>query len=302
MNVAALKPLLPPDERSWWQHTKWLLLRRGSQIGILGLFMLGPWFEFWLVKGNLSASLTLDVLPLTDPYLFLQILLTGHLPVSAAIIGAAIVIAAYLLVGGRVYCSWVCPVNIVTDAANWTRERLQLRAGSLFNRNTRYWLLAATLVLTLVTGTLAWELLNPVSLAHRGLFYGMGLGWAVFAAIFLLDLLVSRRAWCGHLCPMGAFYSLLGWKSLLRVSANRRADCDDCMDCFNVCPEPQVIKPALKGATQGISPVITDLNCTNCGRCIDVCDRRVFAFGSRFNHSENPQSTIPTTQPRGATS
>jgi ferredoxin-type protein NapH len=24
------------------------------------------------------------------------------------------------------------------------------------------------------------------------------------------------------------------------------------------------------------------VNCTNCGRCIDVCDKDVFSFGTRF--------------------
>jgi len=39
-----------------------------------------------------------------------------------------------------------------------------------------------------------------------------------------------------------------------------------------------VIKPALKGQGQGIGPVIRDINCTNCGRCIDVCSKDVFRF------------------------
>ena len=37
---------------------KWLLARRGTQLSILGLFMVGPWFCLWLVKGNLSFSET----------------------------------------------------------------------------------------------------------------------------------------------------------------------------------------------------------------------------------------------------
>ena len=117
-----------------------------------------------------------------------------------------------------------------------------------------------------------------------GVIFGLGLGWLVLLAVFLLDLLVSRRAWCGHLCPMGAFYSLLALPSPLRVRADKRAQCDDCMDCFAVCPESQVIRPALKGDDKGIGPVITGINCTNCGRCIDVCARDVFRFGSRFRN------------------
>lgn len=294
MNVATLRMALHSEERSWWQSYKWLLLRRTSQLSILGLFLLGPWFDLWLVKGNLSSSLILDVLPLTDPYLFLQVLVAGHLPLTAAMIGVAIVTGFYLLVGGRIYCSWVCPVNMITDAAHWLRERLSIRSSSLFTRKTRYWLLPASLILAMLTGTLAWELVNPVSLAHRGLFYGMGLGWAVMAAIFLLDFLVSRRAWCGHLCPMGAFYSLLSWKSVVRIRASQRSACNDCLDCYAVCPEPQVIKPVLKGAGKGVSPVITAVNCTNCGRCIDVCGKQVFEFGTRFNHSEIGAATAST--------
>ena len=55
------------------------------------------------------------------------------------------------------------------------------------------------------------------------------------------------------------------------------------MDCVAVCPEPHVIMPALKGIN-GAGPVILDLNCTNCGRCIDVCSKDVFEFGTRFGN------------------
>jgi ferredoxin-type protein NapH len=34
----------------------------------------------WIVKGNLAYSLTLDTLPLTDPYVLLQSLLAGNWP------------------------------------------------------------------------------------------------------------------------------------------------------------------------------------------------------------------------------
>ncbi|MCO6413499.1 MAG: quinol dehydrogenase ferredoxin subunit NapH [Thiogranum sp.] len=271
-------------ERGWLSAHKWLLARRFSQLAILALFLAGPWFGIWIVKGNLVSSVTLDVLPLTDPYVLLQSLLARHAPEAAAVTGALIVLAFYLLVSGRTYCAWVCPVNIVTDSAHWLRERLNITGASRLSRNTRYWLLGATLLLALITGTLAWELVNPVTMLQRGLIFGMGLGWTLVLAVFLLDLLVARRAWCGHLCPVGAFYSLLGTHGLVRVRADNRRQCDDCMDCFMVCPEQQVIRPALKGADKGIGPVITSPNCTNCGRCIDVCAKQVFTFGGRFNN------------------
>lgn len=275
------------ERKGWLRAHQWLLLRRFSQLAILGLFLLGPLAGIWIVKGNLSASLTLDTLPLTDPYLLLQSLLARHIPETTAVLGAVVVLAFYLLVGGRVYCSWVCPVNIVTDAAQWLRDRIGISTSTRLSPNTRYWMLGMTLVLAAMTGTLAWEAINPVSMMHRGIIFGTGMAWLVVMAVFLLDLFVSKRAWCGHLCPVGAFYSLLGKTSVLRVSAVQRSQCNDCMDCFAVCPEMQVIRPALKGAEQGVGPVILDANCTNCGRCIDVCSKDVFQFATRFNNSIN---------------
>lgn len=268
-------------EKGWFGSHKWLILRRSSQLAILALFLVGPLAGPWIVKGNLAYSLTLSTLPLADPYVLLQSLLAGHLPEKMALIGVVIVLAFYFLVGGRVYCSWVCPLNLVTDAASWLRGRLGIKGGAHISRKLRYWVLAMTLVLAAATGTIAWELINPVSMLHRGLIFGLGMAWTIVLAVFLLDLFVSANAWCGHVCPVGAFYSLLGRFSPLRVSAAKREACNDCMDCFAVCPEPQVIRPALKGARQNVGPAILSPNCTNCGRCIDVCSKNVFRFGLR---------------------
>jgi ferredoxin-type protein NapH len=275
-------------EKGWLRAHKWLILRRISQFSILALFLAGPWFGQWIVKGNLAYSYTLGFLPLTDPYVALQSMVTGHLPETLGLVGLAIVLVFYLLVGGRVYCSWVCPVNIVTDAAGWLRGRLGIKGSSQLSRSTRYWILGMTLVGSALTGVVLWELINPVSMLHRGLIFGMGMAWTVVLVVFLFDLFVTSRGWCGRLCPVGAFYSLIGRWSPVRVSAPARAACNDCMDCFEVCPEPQVIRPALKGEGKGVGPVILSPNCTNCGRCIDVCSKEVFTFGLRFN---NPVST-----------
>jgi ferredoxin-type protein NapH len=263
-------------------------------LGALALFLAGPWLGWWIVKGNLNFSYTLNTLPLADPYVLLQSLAAGHRPEWKALLGACIILVFYLLVGGRTYCAWVCPVNVVTDTAHWSRRRLGVRGGARVSRTARYWILAMTLALALVSGTIAWELVNPVSLLHRGIIFGIGVGWIIILSMFLLDLFVAERGWCGHLCPVGAFYSLLGRFSLLRVAAVRRSQCDDCGDCYVVCPEPLVIKPALKGADRGIGPVILSPNCTNCARCIDVCSKDVFAFSSRFSSRSPVQAGDPT--------
>ena len=267
--------------KGWLAAHKWLLLRRISQFGILALFLAGPWLQVWIVKGNLSSSLTLGILPLTDPFIFLQSLAALHWPETQALIGVAVVTGFYLLVGGRVYCAWVCPVNVLTDSAAWLRRRLGIKTGRAPTAATRWWLLAGTLAVAAVTGSLAWELVNPVSLLHRGLLFGMGLGWLLIAAVFLFDLLIASRGWCGHVCPMGACYALLGKTALLRVSAVRRNFCNDCLDCFAVCPEPQVIRPALKKVGQeSRSSLFRVQQLRSLHR---VCSKDVFRFATRFD-------------------
>ncbi|MCC7548300.1 MAG: quinol dehydrogenase ferredoxin subunit NapH [Burkholderiales bacterium] len=263
-------------------RNRWLLARRLVQGTILVLFLLGPWFAIWWVKGNLASSTVLDVLSLTDPLILLQSLAAGHAPHALALTGALIVLVFYLVVGGRVYCSWVCPINVVTDAAHWLRTRLGLGPGWQPRRSLRYWLLAMTLIVSAVTGSIAWELVNPITWLHRGLVFGMGLAWLVVLAVFLFDLLVSRRGWCSHLCPVGAFYGALGCAALVRVNARGRAACTDCGDCYRACPEPQVLVPALKPRAADASVVIASGDCTNCGRCIDVCGENVLHMGTRF--------------------
>ncbi|SDX24289.1 ferredoxin-type protein NapH [Ruegeria halocynthiae] len=268
--------------KGWLGAHKYLLLRRTSQLCFLMLFLLGPWFGIWIVQGTLAGSLTLGVLPLTDPFVFLQSLIAGHWPELTAAIGAAIVLVTYALIGGRVYCSWVCPINPVTDGAHWLHRKLGLQKGWQPKRGTRLWIMATVLIVSGLTGAIAWELVNPITMLHRGLVFGMGFVWAMVAAIFLFDLFVSRHGWCGHICPVGAFYGLVGSKALLRVSAASRSACDDCMDCYAVCPENHVISPALKGKGDD-TPLILSPDCSNCGRCIDICAEDVFKFTHRFD-------------------
>ena len=285
-------------KKGWLKAHKWLILRRLSQILILALFIFSPWLadktSVWLIKGNLASSEVLNTVPLMDPYVLLQSIVAGNWPILTGFIGALIVTAFYFLVGGRVYCSWVCPINIVTDVAAWLRNKMGIKGGAQISRKARYWILGFTFVLALVTGSIAWELVNPVSMVYRGLIFGMGFGWGIVLAVFLLDFAISRRAWCGSLCPVGAFYGLIGSKSPVRVNAFQREQCNDCMDCFIVCPEQQVIKAPLKGAAKGIGSIITSGECTNCGRCIDVCAEDVFRFEPTNPFNKYPINITPS--------
>lgn len=277
--TAALASAMPTKRAA---RSRWLVARRLSQLTVFALFLLGPWAGVWVVKGNLASSLTLGALPLTDPFVLAQSVASGHWPERAALIGVAIVLLAYGLVAGRAYCGWVCPVNAANDAASWLRRRFKLSGGRTPPRSLRYWLLGAVLVASALTGQMVWEAVNPVTLTQRALIFGGGLAWAALGAVFLFDLFVAPRGWCGHVCPMGAAYALIGSTPLLRVAATHSSRCDDCGDCYAVCPEPQVLVAPIK-AKGGAGPVITARECTACARCVDVCPTDVLRFTHRFD-------------------
>lgn len=261
----------------WWKAHRFLILRRVSQLTIIALFMAGPtWGVF---KGNLSSSTLFDVVPFTDPLLLLQTTAAGHLPEFTAILGALIVVALYAVIAPRAFCAWVCPLNIVTDLAAWLRRKLNLKASYSWPKSLRYWLIPVLLIGSAISGSALWVWIDPVSALHRGLIFGMGAGWMLIVLVFLLDLLLVEHGWCGHLCPLGATYGIIGKQSIMRVTATDRNACTKCMDCFNVCPEPQVLREPLKDGDIRVM----DQDCISCGRCIDVCSEKVFEFKTRYS-------------------
>lgn len=262
---------------------RWLLLRRLSQLAILMVFLSGPCFGVWILKGNYSGSLLLDTVPLTDPLMMLESLFAGHWPALTALAGALVIVAIYALIASRAFCAWVCPLNPVTDFAAWMRRKLNIRQSASLPRGLRYGILLAVLAGSAVSGTLLWEWLNPVALLGRSLIFGAVGGLWLILAVFLFDLLVTEHGWCGHICPMGALYGVIGAKAMVRVSAEHREKCTRCMDCFHVCPESQVLREPVLNNDH--SPLVLSKDCISCGRCMDVCAEHVFEFKNRFHRS-----------------
>ena len=260
----------------WWRANRFLVFRRICQFAVIGLFMMGP--TWGILEGNLSSSEFFGVIPMSDPLLLMQTLLTGFLPETSAILGGVLIVVFYALVSPRAFCGWVCPLGLVTDLAAWLRRKTGMNASYQWNSSIRYWLLATILIGSAVSGTVLWTWLDPVAALHRGLIFGMGAGWILIVLVFLIDLLLVEHGWCGHLCPLGAAYGVIGRKSVMRVVAVNRENCHDCMDCFNVCPEPKILRQPLK---QGDRRIMSQ-DCTSCGRCIDVCSEKVFEFRTKI--------------------
>ncbi|RLA73040.1 MAG: quinol dehydrogenase ferredoxin subunit NapH, partial [Epsilonproteobacteria bacterium] len=178
---------------------RYLLMRRFVQIGLLILYFGANAYGWKILQGNLSGSLLFETIPLADPYALVQMLFAGAVLATDILIGGLIIALLYAIVGGRAFCSWVCPINMVTDLANWLRRKLgisKVQKRVYMSRSLRYWMLGLSLLLSLVMGVAAFELISPISMVHRGLVFGMGLGFGAIIVIFLFDLFVHENAWC----------------------------------------------------------------------------------------------------------
>jgi len=262
-----------------WNSYRYLILRRFTQIGILVLFFGANAWGWKILEGNLSTSKIFGIIPMSDPYAVMQMVAAGAVVATDLLLGVAVVTLFYFLIGGRAFCSWVCPINMVTDSANYLRrvfdiDRAQLQKQPI-SRNARYWILVIGLIVSVFMGIAAFEFISPISMLHRGIVFGIGFGWAAVLIIFLFDLFVLKNGWCGHLCPLGGFYSLLGKFSFIRVH-HIEENCTLCMKCKVVCPEKQVLHMIGKESL----PVLSG-ECTNCARCIEVCDDDALKFSIR---------------------
>ncbi|MDC7242890.1 MAG: 4Fe-4S binding protein, partial [Sphaerochaetaceae bacterium] len=166
---------------------KYLILRRITQISLMLLYFGANAWGWNILVGNLSSSKILDTIPMSDPYAVLQMFSAGAIIATDLLLGVVVAVLFYGFIGGRAFCSWVCPVNMITDAANFLRRKLgfnQIQKKQPASRSMRYWVLGLSVIISAILGLSAFEFVSPVSMVHRGIVFGMGFGWAAIVVIF----------------------------------------------------------------------------------------------------------------------
>jgi ferredoxin-type protein NapH len=249
-----------------WRHRRWAAL-----IGVNGLFTLSYWLDIQILEGSLTASRLLGF-HLADVYSSLLVMLAErHVAVNLAI-GAATVSLVWAFVGGRSFCSWVCPYHLVAEWAELLHLRLAARGwvrDHPIHRGVRTLLWVAFAVLAFVTGHTLFLALNPIGVLSRALVYGASLALVWVAALLVFEVLYARRAWCRYVCPIGLTYGVLGSRAAIRVTYDLES-CAHEGECRKVCEVPHVLELTIKGRAEepklDVGP-----DCTRCGLCVDVC-------------------------------
>ncbi|MCL2020955.1 MAG: NapH/MauN family ferredoxin-type protein [Betaproteobacteria bacterium] len=256
-----------------WRNRRWIVL-----VAVNLLFLFSFWLDIQILEGALTASRFVGF-HLVDLNSALQVMLAHKHVIVNLVIGTVTVFLLWVMLGGRSFCSWVCPYHLLAELTEKLHLRLvqkKIVTDHEFHRGTRtvFWVLFA--ILAFVTGYTVFETLSPVGILSRALIYGPGLALAWVFLLLLFEIFWSRRAWCRYVCPIGLTYGVVGTITPLRVSYHVEA-CFHEGDCRKVCLVPHVLDVTIKGrATEtemGLGP-----DCTRCGLCVDACPTGALRF------------------------
>lgn len=229
----------------------------------------------------------------------LESLLGTKVIVARALIALAGVLIVILL-AGKAFCSWVCPVphfqNIFkskkakqaeaqacSEAADRSLKRWE-RGEDIRHQtiDSRHAVLGGALLSTAIFGFPVFCLVCPIGLIFATfiLFWRLiqfnepTIGLIVFPLILVIELLVFKR-WCGVICPLGALMSLASKaNTTFRPSVNAemclRSEGASCKACASACPER--IDPVNNLGDRPID------ECIRCKSCSDVCPVCAISF------------------------
>lgn len=275
--------------RNHFHRHRFAWMRRSTAVLVLLLFYWGAQPSFPWFKGSLAASRLFSTIPLLDPLSGLEVILASRSFTGTLLLGITLVTVLYAILG-RVFCAWVCPLGMILDLNESLRRRLNTLSRRFFHRplpsltlsrQLKYWLLAYFLLLSTWASLPVFTMISPIHWILWGLIFGATPWIGVILTLALVEL-AAPRVFCRSLCPLGAFYSLIGRAAPLRVPISQVEDCRlRCRLCDRQCPMGIEVmeKHTLAGHRS-----ISDPECTRCGACIEVCPALVL---------ETPQWVMP---------
>ena len=273
----------------------WLYARRAVQIVALVLFCIPVLAAGWgllgagvdagdsqvatpaqgMLSGTFSASNVFGF-NLMDPFAFLQVVVASKTFDLSWLVAALPLLVAYALIRGRVFCGWICPVNLVLELVDWLRAKLKLKVYErVMPRRAKVGVAAAVLVLSAVVSIPVFEVVSPLSVINKGLVLGSTVGLFTLVAIVLVELFWGHRVWCRAICPLGGFYQVVGKVGLVNVRMDHSA-CIACGKCKGACLcDPEILDDVIAGEAKAVCAG----DCMACGKCIDTCPTGALSMG-----------------------
>ncbi len=185
-----------------------------------------------------------------------------------------VLIAAMAMLYGRIYCGYLCPQMIFSEAACSLEAGIQRRVNRKFyglGIGARGFLTKALVYLLLLPAAVFFSFIfiaffvPPADLLHRLLSLDLrtvgGICGAAVTLVTFLDFAFLRQTFCKAICPYGYLQGMLADRHTLLVRYRDPAEeCMGCAKCVSICP----MNIDIRGSNHQIE-------CTHCGECIDAC-------------------------------
>lgn len=254
-------------------RNKYVQYLRWSLLALITLFITGEAYLHISQGGGKSPSIH-TLCPFGGLESLYQVFTTGSL-ISKIFAGTLIlfgITVVLALLFRRSFCGLLCPFGAIQElfakiGHNIFRKRWIL--PSKIDKPLRY----LKYLVLLITVFYAWKTAglwmspyDPWS-AYAHLPEGLGSVWAesavglIILAITLIGSLLYDRFFCKYLCPMGAFYGVLGKVSPFKIERNENA-CINCGKCNKVCPMNIDVQNGKE---------VKSAECINCQTCVLNC-------------------------------
>ncbi|GAB4547599.1 MAG: quinol dehydrogenase ferredoxin subunit NapH [Thermodesulfovibrionia bacterium] len=221
-----------------------------------------------ILMGNFY-SLSISGIWMTDPLSGFQVILST-LSMDMKLFMSMLIPTIIALIFGRVFCSWMCPQNTLSELFDYISRRLPhlYKSNNSPSSGPRYILLSILIISAPLAGFPVANLISApgiISLQVSKYIYEgtIGLEIGLIGIIILMEISFIRRLWCNYICPVGSFLGLFRFKRTMKVIYREDAEhtCGKCMECMKACQ-------------LGLNPTEGEIYplCHNCGDCISACE------------------------------